>query len=81
MSKVRYAVSKDSNDSFPVLFRPECERTYFDHETGKDESLVEVIERLSSAGYELKDRVNSTAFENAKRECDDILAKFRTEGI
>lgn len=48
---LRYALSKTSNDRFPIEFRLDCERTYFDRNTGKDETLIEVIERLDKAGY------------------------------
>lgn len=52
--KIRWAVHKSGNDWFPIIFRPECERTLFDRNTGKDESLLEVMERLDKAGYELR---------------------------
>lgn len=56
MMKIRYAVHKTSNDWFPVMFRGDCERTFFDRNTGKDESMVEVMERLAKCDYELRDQ-------------------------
>lgn len=52
----RYAVSRTSNDRYPIYFRNDCERTLFDLDTGKDKSLVEVVEELDSRGYDLIDR-------------------------
>jgi hypothetical protein len=51
--RVRYAVSRDIHDWFPIFFRPDCERTVFDPSTGNDESLYDLIQRLDVAGYDL----------------------------
>lgn len=48
-----YAISRTSEDRFPVMFRPECDRTYFDPRNGTDEGLLEMIVRLDKAGYDL----------------------------
>ena len=56
MSIMRVAVKIEDGkivDRWPIMFRPECERTYFDARTGKDEGLDEVIERLAKRGMEL----------------------------
>ncbi len=52
--KMRYAVSLDGKDHFPVIFRPDCERTVCNWQ-GKSEGLLEIILRLKKAGYDLRD--------------------------
>jgi hypothetical protein len=49
----RYALSRTTNDRWPIEFRPDRERTYFNPSTGKDESLLEVMKRLDKSGYDL----------------------------
>lgn len=49
--KIRYAYNPTTKDRFHVDFRQECERTLFDPLTGKDESLIEVMEKLERHGY------------------------------
>ncbi len=57
MSKfiVKYAISRTSNDRWPITFRPDCERTPCDWK-GESEGLLEVIQRLNRCGYDLVDR-------------------------
>lgn len=50
--KVRYAVSRTSDDVWPIYFRPDCERTFCDG-YGDSEGLLEIIENLDKAGYDL----------------------------
>lgn len=42
-----------SGDHYPVRFRPNCARTYFDTMTGQDEGLDELMVRLRRHGWEL----------------------------
>jgi len=51
---IRYAVSRDGDDCFPIVFRSDCERTFYSPLTGKDESLVEVMRRADEAGYDIR---------------------------
>jgi len=53
MSLTRYALSRTTNDRWSITFRPDCDRTMFDPITGKDESLIELIQRLDNSGYDL----------------------------
>ena len=50
---IRVALHRKSDSRYPIEFRPDCERTYFEPVTGKDETLVQVIERLDRQGYDL----------------------------
>lgn len=50
----RYALSRTTNDRYPIEFRPDCERT-FSNGYGVDETLVEVRVRLDLNGYDLID--------------------------
>jgi len=68
----RYALSRTLDDRFPIQFRPNCERTVFDRFTGTDESLVEVIERLNKAGYDLI---------NSREELITILERRGKQGL
>ena len=52
MSLVRIAINRKTLDRWPVYFRPDCERTYFDCH-GRDEGLAEMMIRLAKHGYEL----------------------------
>ena len=53
--RMRWAVHNSGKDWYPIMFKDNCERTFFDRQTGEDESLMEVKERLEKAGYELVD--------------------------
>lgn len=68
MIMIRYALSKTSEDSFPILFRPDCERTFFDPRTGLDRSLLEVKENLNKNGYDLFESLEEFLLEKAKRK-------------
>ena len=48
----RYALSRTSNDRYPIHFRPDCERT-FTNRYGVDETLLEIMVRLDLSGYDL----------------------------
>lgn len=50
---IRYALSRKSNDRWPIHFKPDCERTLSNPLTGQDESLFDLIQRLDKAGYDL----------------------------
>ena len=53
----KWAVKRENGvvvDWYPIAFRPECDRTYFDFRTGIDRSLVEVTEELAQSGYSLE---------------------------
>jgi hypothetical protein len=72
MKMLMWAVNKITKDRFPILLRNDCERTYFDRETGEDESLVEVRARVGEQGFELMgigefDKWLKQENENAKR--------------
>lgn len=45
---VRFALSRTSNDRFPIPFRGDCERTL-----GGGEGLFDLMVRLNRAGYDL----------------------------
>lgn len=51
--RIRYALNKTTGDRWPIEFRPNCERTKFNAQTGQDQSLLEVMEELLRNGYEL----------------------------
>ena len=48
----RYALSRTTNDRYPIHFRNDCERTYFDGQ-GKDIGLFDLIIQLDKAGYDI----------------------------
>lgn len=52
MITVRYALSRTSDDRFPIEFREDCERTCCDR-FGNSEGLLELMEKLDRAGYDL----------------------------
>ena len=40
-----------AEDWIPFYMRPNCDRSYFDSVTGKDEGLKDAIERYAQGGY------------------------------
>lgn len=40
-----------AKDWIPFFMRPNCDRSYFNSTTGKDESLLDAMERYASHGY------------------------------
>ncbi len=50
MVKLRYAVSRTTDDRWPIVFREDCERTLIG-----DEGLLDLIERLGVEGYDIVD--------------------------
>lgn len=57
----RYGLSLTSNDRFPIHFKPDSEHTI------QGESLVDVIQRLTKAGYVLYNDFTSLEIELQKR--------------
>lgn len=56
--KQRYAVSRTSSDRWPVIFRPDCERTLPNWPDNPDgEGYLEMREKLNNAGYDLLDEL------------------------
>lgn len=52
---IRYAYSRNSDDRWPIMFRPDCERTLCDWR-GESEGLLDLIQRLDRGGYDLISR-------------------------
>lgn len=53
MIAVYIVKSRTSDDKFPVYLRSDCDRTFFDLRTGKDESLFDLINRYNQLGYDV----------------------------
>ena len=45
-------MARDGTDRFPIVFRPDCERTPCDWR-GESEGLFDILQRLDRAGYDL----------------------------
>jgi hypothetical protein len=50
--KLRYALSRTTNDRWPIEFQDTCERTACDKH-GNSEGLITLFIRLDRAGYDL----------------------------
>lgn len=53
----RYAVSRISDDRWPIYFRPDCERTYPTVPYPYGQGLLDLIEELDKCGYDLLDKL------------------------
>lgn len=56
--KVRYAIHRTSDDRYPIMFQPHCERTVCDS-IGNSEALFDLLISLDKAGWDLVDELPS----------------------
>lgn len=56
--RILYAFCPETQDRYSIQFRADCDRTFFDPQTGKDRSKLEVITNLARFGYQLVDYAN-----------------------
>ena len=61
-----YAVSRTSDDRFPIEFRSDCERTMFDPQTGKAFVVPPELQRLLPPGVNRPVQVSDYASHEAK---------------
>jgi len=72
MIKIRYALSRTSDDHFPIHFDLETETTISNWLVNSEE-LIKTIERLDHEGYDLFNSLEEIQRAIQKRRMSDVL--------